>query len=212
MGGHNKFRYALIGLAHCTFHYDLSSTPNSQALLLSYLVAFNDLHNFHLSADAYREFFRREYLATKLPLEPFDVNSPHYAKGSLHFMTPEDCLNARKNIDTWSERYFPAIRAENIKILDDYLTLCEENHIRPIMFLPPMIEGYLKYFSRQKLDEFHYLVRQACKKHPSAVFIDGWKIRGFTDADFGDAEHLNIQGAAKFSTFLNSVIEQLDGH
>lgn len=89
------------------------------------------------------------------------------------------------------------------------MTLCEENNIRPIMFLPPMTEGYMKYFSRQKLDEFYYLVEQACRKHSSAIFIDGWRLQGFTDEDFLDVDHMNIRGAAKFSAFLNDFIESL---
>ena len=93
---------------------------------------------------------------------------------------------------------------------NDYLTLCEENKIRPIMFLPPTTNCYKKYFNRQMLDEFYYLVGRACRKHTGAIFIDGWKLQGLTDADFYDVDHLNIQGAAKFSEFLNRCIEQID--
>ena len=178
--------------------------------MLNYLIAFGDLHNFHVSAEDYKKFLRREYFSMKLPLEPFDLNNPFHSQKFLRFMTPQSRLEARKTIDYWSERYFPETRAENIKILDDYLTLCEQNHIRPIIFLPPITEGYIKYFNKQRMDELYYLVGQACKKYPSAIFIDGWKLQGTTDRDFYDSSHLNIIGAAKFSTFLNSVIEQLD--
>ena len=146
----------------------------------------------------------------RLPLEPFDLNNPHMTpKLTQRFMTPQNRLDARKQIDTWKEKYFPETRTENVKILDDYLTLCEDNGIRPIMFLPPMTEGYMKHFSRQRLDEFYHLVRQACQKHSSAVFVDGWKLRGLTDSDFLDVDHLNHLGAPKFSTYLNDVIERL---
>ena len=125
-------------------------------------------------------------------------------------MTPKNRLEARNEINAWAEKHYPETCAENIKILDDYLTLCEENNIRPIMFLPPMTEGYKKHFNKQIIDEFYYLVRQACKKHPLAIFIDGWKLPGMTDADFFDTSHMNITGAAKFSTFLNDFIENLE--
>lgn len=124
-------------------------------------------------------------------------------------MTPYVRLEARKIIDAWSKKYYPLTRDENVTVLDDYLTLCEANNIRPIMFLPPMTEGYMKYFSRQRLDEFYYLFGQACRKHPGAIFIDGWKLQGLTDSDFHDVDHLNLQGAIKFSTFLNDIIETL---
>ena len=72
-------------------------------------------------------------------------------------------------------------------------------------------EGYIKHFSKQKIDEFYYLVCEAQKKHLSTVFIDGWKIQVFSDEDFGDVDHLNFQGAAKFSTILNNIIENIEG-
>ena len=124
-------------------------------------------------------------------------------------MSQKSRLDARKLIDKWSEKNYPETREENIKILDDYLTLCEENGIRPIMLLIPMSEGYKKYFSRQKLDEFHYLIRQAYQKHRAAFFVNGWNLQGFDDTDFFDAVHMNIKGAAKFSAFLNDTIEKL---
>ena len=76
------------------------------------------------------------------------------------------------------------------------------------MFFPPLTQGYMKHFNRQILDEFYYLVREAQKKHPSALFLDGWKNSPFTDLDFMDEIHMNLQGAAKFSTMLNNAIEK----
>lgn len=211
MGG-GILRYALIGLAPYIFYYDLSKTSSFIQLMLQYFIAFNDLHNFYIPAEVYGQFLRKEYLSARLPLEPFDLNDPYLVKNGLPmFMKPKDRLIARAVIDGWAEKNYPDTRAENVQILDDYLTLCEQNNIRPIMFLPPMTEGYIKLFNRRKLDEFHYLVRQACRKHSSALFLDGWQLRGFTDRDFYDVFHLNIHGAAKFSAWLNYIIEQLDG-
>ena len=210
--GHRKLRYALIGLAPYLFHYDHSKTPNNQHALLQYFISFGDLHNFYVSAEDYRQFLRKEYLSARLSLEPFDLNDPYLVKDNLPMLIkPKDRLTARALIDSWAEKNYPETRTENIKIFDDYLTLCEVNNIRPIMFLPPMTECYLKHFKKQRLDEFYCIVQQAGRKHPSAVFIDGWQLRGLTDSDFYDVEHMNIQGAAKFSAYLNHIIEQLDG-
>jgi len=88
--------------------------------------------------------------------------------------------------------------------------LCEKNNARPIMFLPPLSKGFVKCFDNLKLDEFYYLVSQAQRKHPAAVFFDGWKLNNFSYEDFSDGVHLNLNGAAKFSAILNNVIEQLE--
>ena len=210
MGGHKRIRYALIGLAAYVFHYDQSKSLN-HLRLWQYLIALGDLHNFHMSVEVCKKFFREEYLSTKIPLEPFNVNNPYLAKPPMSFMTPQSRLEVRNSAELWTEKNYPETRDENVKILDEYLTLCEDNNIRPIMFLPPSTEGYKKHFGKKKLDEFYYLVRQACRKHSSAIFIDGWKLQGVTDADFYDYGHMNIQGAAKFSSFLNDFIERLDG-
>lgn len=211
MGG-GIIRYTLIGLAPYSFQYDQSQTPHNQCLLLQHLIAFGNLHNFHMPVAEYRKIFRKEYLSTKIPIEPLDLNDPYLiAKDTLRFITPQSRLEAREHIEKWGNRIFPETCAENVKILDDYLTLCEVNNIRPIMFLPPMTACYLQHFNKQRLDEFYCIVRQACRKHPSAVFLDGWQLRGLTDRDFYDVDHLNIQGAAKFSAWLNHFIEQLEG-
>lgn len=208
-GGANKLRYALITLPAYAFQYDQSKTYNSQFLMLQYLIAFNDLHNFYVPAEIYRSFFREEYLRQKLSFNPFDTNNPYFEKGAMAHISRRERLNSRGKIDTWATRNFPDTRDEYIKILDDYLTLCESNNIRPIIVLMPATEGYIKYYNRQRLDEFHNIIRQACRKHPSAIFIDSWKLTGLTDKDFYDVYHLNIQGAARFCAYLNHVVEQI---
>ena len=211
-GGHSKLRYALIELAPYKFHYDLSKSTNLQCVMLHYLIAFNDLHNFFIPKELYKKFLRPQYFSMRLPLEPFDVNNPFYVKKPLCFMTPQTRLKMIQKKDGGGGKDFTETRDENVKIFDDYLTFCGRNHIRPIIFLMPMSTGHMKLYNKQRLDEFRYIVGQACKKHPYAIFIDGWKLQGMTDRDFYDYGHMNIQGAAKFSTFLNSVIERLDGH
>ncbi|MBR3747104.1 MAG: hypothetical protein IKN27_09120 [Selenomonadaceae bacterium] len=208
-GGGGTLRYALIGLAPYSFHYDQSKFCSGSFRLLQYAMAFRDLHNFFMSVEDYCKIFREEYLSFKLPLiEQFDVTGVH-SDNILRLMTFNQKLGARERIDKWANRNYPETRDENVQILDGYLTLCEQNRIRPIMFLPPVTEGYKKHFIKPMLDEFYYFVRQACKKHPSAIFIDSWKLQGLSDADFWDVDHLNIQGAAKFSIFLNDFIERL---
>ena len=212
-GGHNKtIRYALIGLAPYSFHYDLSKSANNQFLMLQHFIAFKDLHNFHLPTEVYKNFFHKGYLAQKFSLDSMDVNNPYFAKfGEARHISPQARLEARDIIDTWSEKVFPETCEENIGILDEYLTLCEANNIRPLVFLAPMTEAYIKYYNRQRLEEFYSLVEQIINRHHLAIFIDGWRVKFLSDADFYDVEHLNIEGAAKFSFFLNGIVEHLEG-
>lgn len=228
-GEHSKIRYALIGLAPYEFHYDLSQSMNLQFLMLDYLVAFNDLHNFFVPIDTYRKFFREEYLLNKLSLNDFDVNDPFLVKKKYHAYSVSSKIAAenKKNVSKTpnknvakeapvradghgGKKDFPETCLNNIKILDDYLTLCEENSIRPIMFLAPMPSTYMQNYSVNQIEELRYIVEQACQEHLSARFIDGWELDFINDSDFYDKGHMNLQGATKFSTYINDFIEALE--
>lgn len=208
-GGHSTLRYALIGLPPYSFHYDFSKAFGLQWQLLPYVIALNDLHNFPVPIEIYKKFLSTEYLTKKTSLEPFNVNKPYGSYREKYRMTQED-IESNAFLSPWRRKYYPKTRDENIKILDDYLTLCEENNIRPIMFIVPNSEKYMATFNKQLLEEFHVLIGRALTKHPAARFFDGWKLQGFTYDDFYDHGHLNIYGAAKFSAYLNDFIEQLD--
>ena len=174
-------------------------------------MAFKDLHNFWLSSERYLNIFRKEFPDIKLPVEKMSLNNfCSFSGGQIQTMDFKSRLNMRNMIDDWKDKNYPDSVKENVRILDDYLTLCEKNNVRPIMFIPQMTEACKKYFNQKLLNEFYYLVREAQKKHSSAIFFDGWKLQGFTDADFSDATHLNVQGGMKFSSILNNFIESLE--
>ena len=174
--------------------------------MLHYLIAFNDLHNFPVPIDIYKKFLREEWLAKKPSIQYVNINGYK----TQRVMTQKDIDSDDGGAKAWRNKFHPETRDENIKILDDYLTLCEENNIRPIMFRVPSSEKYMSNFDPRKIEEFEVIVKQALSKHPSACFVDGWKLEGFTYADFYDHAHLNVHGAAKFSAYLNDFIEQLE--
>ena len=211
-GGISRIRYALIGLAPYSFHYDLSRVFRRRCLSLPYLVAFNDLHNFFLPMDIYKKFLREEWLEKEISFESFNENKPY--GGGIKKIITQEAIEDDRDITwskwTWLKKYYPATRDENIKILDDYLTFCEENNIRPVMFMVPVTEKYISKFNPTLLEEFYILVEQALSKHPDARFLDGSKWDGLTYADFYDHEHLNVYGAEKFSAYLNDFIERLE--
>ena len=179
-----------------------------QGIILRHFIALKDVHSFFVPANIYEKIFRKEWLAKKIPLDEMDLNNPHGTK-SKYRMTQKD-IASTESIYHWIGRYYPEARDENVKILDDYLTLCEENNIRPVMFTVPVTEKYVATFNKKLFDEFHDLIGQALSKHPDARFLDCWDWKGVTYEDFKDHSHLNIYGAAKFSTYLNDFIEQLD--
>ena len=172
--------------------------------LLPYLIAFNDIHNFPIPIDVYKKFLSEEWLTQKVSIEKVNINGIKSHK----IMTKEEIQNEKTK--TWAGKSYPQTRDANIKILDDYLTLCEENNIRPIMFRVIVSEKYMANFNKELLAEFDALVEQALQKHPSACFVDGWKLSGYKYAYFYNHAHMNVKGAKKFSAYLNDFIEQLE--
>ncbi len=162
------------------------------------------MHNFHVPVEIYKKFLREEWLTKKPSIQNVNINGYK----TQRVIAQETIKNGATS--TGNGFYHPETRDENIKILDDYLTLCEENNIRPVMFRVRTSDKYIKNYNKKLLEEFDIIVEQACQKHPSASFLDGWKWNDVTYDDFYDHEHLNINGAAKFSTYLNNFIEQLD--
>ena len=203
--GHSMIRYALIGLAPYVFHFDLSKTFVFKARVLPYLIAFNDIHNFPVPIDIYKNFFREEWLTSKPSIQKVNINGVNSPK-----VMDNSEISTSKGIPPWDKKYYPETLNENTKILDDYLMLCEENNIRPVLFVACSSEKFIGNFNKQMLEEFYILVEQALQKHPSARFVDGWKWNGVTYADFYDHGHMNIYGAAKFSAYLNDFIEKLE--
>ena len=153
--------------------------------------------------------FNPQYLKLELPAEIPDLNNIFFEKTQLRFMQVNHLLEVKQRYIVNTKKY-PETQKENMQILDDYLTLCENHSVRPIMFLPPTTQILKNSAGKYRRDEFLYTVMHILKKHRHAVFLDGWSIAGFNNNDFYDRTHLNINGAAKFSAILNSVILQLE--
>ena len=199
---YGKLRYALIGIAPYSFHFDLSRTYGFQTRMLPFFIAFNDLHNFHMPASIYKKFFREEWLAKKVSIEKLAINGVNRNEVMD--------ISSDKGLNPWKGKYYPETRAENVKIFEDYLVLCDENNIRPIMTIVPTTEKYMATFDKRLLEDFYSIIEQALLNHPAARFVDGWKWGGVTYDDFYNHAHLNIHGETKFSKYLNEFIEQLE--
>ena len=192
----------------CSFHNDQSKRSYWLHCLLQYAIAFNDLHHFWLPIEQYKSIFQEQFFNFKAPIES-EIDCVRALDNTVQHIGFEQRILEREMMDVWKERNFPETKKENVKILDDYLTLCENNNIRPIIFTAPVTQGYIKHFNKKLREEFLYLISEAQKKHSSAIFFDGWEIP-FPDTDFYNTDHFNIQGAAKFSAIFNNLIEEIE--
>lgn len=178
--------------------------------MLQWFLALRDLHNFNTSIEEFSSMFKKEWLnGGYIKPTSINLNDAHLNKRA-NKLNVEGRFAIRKRAEGWIRKFYPKTIEENQKILDDYLTLCETHNIKPVLFLPPNTKGYIEMNPKKFIDEFHVRLNGVMKKHPSAVFFDGWKISGFTDDDFQDSDHLNVVGAAKFSYILNQFVMQFE--
>ena len=179
--------------------------------LTRYFYALHDTHNFPLSYEDFTKIFLPNFLhQLDNEFKNFADNHKENLKIFERNISFDFALQARNKIDHWKDRQYPETLEENKKILDDYLTLLEKFSIQPILFLPPMIKEYCDEFNKKMLQELFDYLNELYRRH-DFIFVNGWAMNDFNDHDFFDIDHLNINGARKFSAKLNEIIMQLGG-
>lgn len=197
----------MVGIAPYSLHYDLSKCVRESAFLSKYFFSLNDLHNYWIDYETVKNFLRPEFLKSmqdRAAVYEFNYELP------TSTMSLENAIDAMNEIESWSRKNYPATVEENKKVLEDYLTLLEKCNIQPILFLPPMYKEYEENFSREKINELFAYLNELYRKH-DFIFVNGWAMNGFEDQDFRDINHLNINGAKKFSAKINEIVMQLEG-
>ena len=211
-GGGGRLRYALIGLMPYTFDYDVSRTVANSWLMLQWFLYFRDLHNFCMSVEDYSSLFSKKFLDggyVKPSETPIDLNNV-YSDKTANRIIAEGRISTRKAAEKWLKKRYPKTIEEYKKILDDYLTLCDGNGIKPILFLPPRTAAYVEVFDNNFLNEFYANLIEIMSRHPTAVFFDCWRVPNLPDDDFSDPIHMNVMGGAKFSYVLNQFVMQFE--
>lgn len=104
---------------------------------------------------------------------------------------------------------FPISVEENKDILEKYIRLCHDNNVKPVLVIFPVTDIYRRWFSRRKLDEFYYIINQL-KSKTDFAFLDYFNSKFFSNEDFHDIDHLNINGSVKISELINSEILRME--
>ena len=145
---------------------------------MPYAISFKDLHNFWLPCEDYCKLFNEKFLSVRLPTEGLNIDDVVLEKPTSSFMNLNTHLVAREKSEIWNDKYYPKTLTEYVKILDDYLLLCEKNSVRPIMLLFPVTKCYSKYFCKNIISEFYHFIDEAQQKHPphlSLLTVGTWK-------------------------------------
>ncbi|MBR1553696.1 MAG: hypothetical protein IJ631_06790 [Schwartzia sp.] len=201
-----SFRYAVIGLAPYSFHSDLSRSAENWRVP-AYALALEDTHHFPLDSNQWRQLMypliTRELRAIEKEKGAFDFNDPIGLCTQMDFvMGSAQRLAARKRAESWKWKRFPCTVKENKDILRQYIRLCHEKQILPILVIFPVTDIFRKFFSKQILEEFYGYVDEL-QKEENVLMLDYFASDAFSHQDFYDIDHLNRTGAKKVSSMID---------
>ena len=108
------------------------------------------------------------------------------------------------------DEYFEADKKQD---LIDLITLCKENNIVPILITTPFTSYYNQYVSADFLYEFYSVINEIAVEYGVSYYDYSHDERFQTNLKyFGDADHLNPEGAVYFTGLLTEEIPELKAY
>jgi hypothetical protein len=104
-------------------------------------------------------------------------------------------------------KYNKELISTNLYYLKKISDLLSKNNIKLIMINLPKRECYYEYYIKEVTNLGNNLLQNFCIEH-NIIFVDFWRDTAFTNEDFIDNDHLNINGSAKVINVLSSKLMQ----
>ncbi len=138
-----------------------------------------------------------QYFRGHEPLEDRDLNRFNQSSYSQRAQTFNNMITKNKEL-----------RVEIVKDLKHFIEILKENNVTPILFNSPTYSQYNKELDEKMYEENEKIIKQIADDYN----IEYWSFMNselFSKSDFNNPDHLNTQGALKFSQILNDSIKQL---
>ena len=108
------------------------------------------------------------------------------------------------------DEYFEEDKKQN---LIDLITLCKQNNITPVLITTPFTVYYNQYVSADFLYEFYTVINDIALEYGVSYYDYSHDERFQTNLKyFGDADHLNSDGAVYFTGLLTEEVAELKGY
>ena len=102
---------------------------------------------------------------------------------------------------------------EKKQYLIDLITLCKENNITPVLITTPFTVYYNQYVSADFLYEFYTVINDIALEYGVSYYDYSHDERFQTNLKyFGDADHLNPDGAVYFTGLLTEEVAELKAY
>lgn len=116
--------------------------------------------------------------------------------------SPKESLES-SGIATAARHTSPTLIAvdSNIRYLEKIAKYCHSKGIELILITTPAYKSYYAHLNRAQLNETHRIINILAKRYNLKYYDFMWDNR-FQEGDFYDADHLNRDGAIKFTKIL----------
>ena len=94
----------------------------------------------------------------------------------------------------------------NIAIVKELISKLQKKGITLVMVSTPLHEGYRKFLDANQLNLLKTSAQQLADQSENVMYYNFMDSVLFEDSDFMDGDHLNTEGAAKFTRILNQLI------
>ncbi|HIV93060.1 MAG TPA: hypothetical protein H9744_15525 [Candidatus Eisenbergiella stercoravium] len=157
---------------------------------------------------------------------PADTNTAESATsetGTAESATPEEIYGAETVAEFEArglaryQRHFENkdeyFEEEKKQYLIDLITLCKENNITPVLITTPFTVYYNQYVSADFLYEFYTVINDIALEYGVSYYDYSHDERFQTNLKyFGDADHLNPDGAVYFTGLLTEEVAELKAY
>ncbi|MBX0359451.1 nucleoside-diphosphate sugar epimerase/dehydratase [Halobacillus sp. Nhm2S1] len=192
-------KYALIGLAYFSFHFNLSLSKEKHLVERYAVLKWRGIkHNqtkFIIGHERMRDLFVDDFL------NKFDQLDQNVS------FDREKLKKEQKDLaKLHSSKDYPKTVKENKVHLHNLVKLLLSKNITPIFVIHPQAKPYREYFRKDMVDEFHQIVNDFKQKYKIEE-VNLFSSQKFTQDDFYDVHHLNTRGAKKVSRILNDYLK-----
>jgi hypothetical protein len=116
-------------------------------------------------------------------------------------------VNYKRIADGFHENTLNSERIEIINDLNSFILFLKSKNIEPILFSSPTYKDYNKYLDKNQIKRNLEDINKLCARHN----IKYWRFdedKRFLKGDFYNQDHLNKNGAIKFSSILNKKLKE----
>jgi hypothetical protein len=96
----------------------------------------------------------------------------------------------------------------NVEILQSFISFADKHDVQVVFYTPPAFVTYVGNLNMEQLDKTILTMQALDERYPNVVYVNFLTSDLFDRADYFDADHLNENGARKFTLELAKLMDK----